>query len=566
MRFGAFVLLALGASVLRADPRFTEVTRQAGVDFRNWFGDDDTKTILETTGTGAAFCDFDGDGFLDLYIVNGAAVFDSPRYRDMSHDARPPQDGRIPRNALFRNDGDGTLTETTAAAGVGHSGWGQGCACADYDNDGDQDLYVTYYGSNVLYRNEGDGTFTEVGAAAGVDSDMYSTAIAFADYDNDGLVDLFVGNYVDFDPQTAILPGEGRWGMTRGIPTSPPPEVFAGQPDLLYRNSGDGTFAEMSAAAGLNGVLGKALGAVFWDYDRDGDQDLYVANDALANFLYTNNGDGTFNEDALVMGVAYGGGGVVEGSMGVAVADFDGDGLQDLVVANYEGQTATLYRNLDGFFYDAAAEAGIYQNTITPLQWGTIFFDYDNDGDSDLFFANGHITSALEDQYPQSRYARRNQLYRNDGGRFSEVTETAGEGMQIAKSSRGAIVGDYDNDGDPDLFVVNKNDFPSLLRNDGGNERHWLQVRVRGTASNRDGIGTKVRLVVGGRQQVREVRAGSSYLSHSSIWISFGLGDSAVADTLEVRWPGGLVERFAGVKGNRVVVVEEGKGLAGSGP
>ena len=555
-------MLALTAA--RAEPRFTDMTRQAGVDFRNWFGDDNTKTILETTGTGAAFCDFDGDGFLDLYIVNGAVVFDSPRYRDLPRQTQPQASG-TPRNGLFRNNGDGTFTEGAVAAGVGHSGWGQGCACADYDNDGDQDLYITYYGANVLYRNEGDSTFAEVGAAAGVDSDRYSTAMAFADYNGDGLVDLFVGNYVDFDPQTAVLPGEGHWGTTRGIPTSPPPEAFAGQPDLLYKNRGDGTFAEVSAAVGLNQVLGKALGAVFFDYDNDGDQDLFVANDAMANFLYTNNGSGIFSEDALMMGVAYGGGGVAEGSMGVAVADYDGDGLQDLVVANYEGQTATLYRNAHGFFYDAAAEAGLYRNTLIPLQWGAIFFDYDNDGDPDLFLANGHITSALESQYPQSKYARKNQLFRNDRGRFAEVTDTAGEGMQVAKSSRGAIAGDYDNDGDLDLFVVNKNDFPSLLHNDGGHERHWLQVRLRGATGNRDGIGAQVRLVAGGQQQIGEVRAGSSYLSHNSIWLAFGLGDSAVADTLEIRWPGGRIERFVGVEGDRAVIVEEGRGMVEAG-
>ena len=565
MRHGLLFFLLLGVSPIRAEPRFEEVTHQAGVAFRNWFGDDDTKTILETTGTGAAFCDFDGDGDLDLYIVNGAAIFASPRYRELEHDAAPPQDGQAARNALFRNNGDGTFSEVTVAAGVGHSGWGQGCACADYDSDGDQDLYVTYYGPNLLYRNNGDGGFTDVAARAGVRSELYSTACAFADYDGDGHLDLFVGSYVDFDPETAILPGEGLWGTTRGIPTSPPPEAFAGQPDLLYRNNGDGTFAEVGTAAGFSEEPGKALGGVFWDYDNDGDQDLYVANDAMANFLYTNNGDGRFSEDALMMGVAYGAGGVVEGSMGVAVADYDGDGLEDLVVANYEGQTAALYHNVDGFFYDAASEAGIYQNTITPLQWGTIFFDYDNDGDSDLFLANGHITSALEDQYPQSRYARKNQLFRNDGGRFVDITEAAGDGLQIVKSSRGAIAGDYDGDGDEDLFVVNKNDIPSLLRNDGGNVNHWLQVRTRGTASNRDGIGTRVRLVAAGRQQIREIRAGSSYLSCSSKLASFGLAQSETVDSLELVWPSGLVEQFTAVAADRVVVVEEGKGMAGAG-
>ena len=553
-------------SVLAGEgPCFIDVSHQAGVAVRNWFGDDDAKSILETTGNGAAFFDADGDGDLDLYVVNGKVAIDEERYRRLSHDVSPLEDPRSASNALLENMGDGRFKDITARAGTGHTGWGQGCISSDYDNDGDADLYITNYGPNVLYRRDGDGTYTEVAAEAGVRGDAYSSAAAFADYDNDGDVDLFVANYVELDLATSPLPGEGKWGMTRGIPTSPPPEAFDGQPDMLHRNAGDGTFVEVSAAVGLNATRGKALGALFWDYDGDGDQDLYVANDAMPNFLYTNGGDGTFAEDALLLGVAYGEGGVVEGSMGVAAGDYDGDGRPDLLVANYEGQTATLYHNEAAYFTDVSFAAGIGLQTLNALQWGALFFDYDNDGDSDIFLANGHITSALESEYPQSSYHQRNQLFRNDGGRFHDVTAEAGDGLQIAKSSRGAIAGDYDGDGDVDVFVVNRNDMPSLLRNEGGNDNHWLEIRVEGTKSNRDGIGAKIRVVCDGAAQIKEVRVGSSYLSSNSMWLSFGLGQFSEVQKLEIRWPSGGVEIYEALAADCVWRVVEGRGFLAGG-
>jgi hypothetical protein len=535
------------------------------VAVRNWFGDDDAKTILETTGNGAVFFDADGDGDLDLYVVNGKVAIDEERYRRLPHDAVPPDDLSMVRNALLENVGDGRFADVTGPTGTGHTGWGQGCVSADYDNDGDADLYVTYYGHNVLYRRRGDGTYEEVAAEAGVRGDAYSTATAFADYDNDGDVDLFVGNYVKLDLATSPLPGEGKWGLTRGIPTSPPPEAFVGQADMLYRNEGDGTFVEVSASAGLNATRGKALGVLFWDYDGDGDQDLYVANDAMANFLYTNVGDGRFVENGLLLGVAYGEGGVVEGSMGVAAGDGDGDGRPDLFVANYEGQTATMYRNEGGYFTDVSFPVGIGLQTLNALQWGTLLFDYDNDGDSDLFLANGHITSALEKDYPRSSYRQRNQLFRNDGGRFVDVTAEAGDGLQIVKCSRGAAAGDYDGDGDVDVFVVNRNDTPSLLRNEGGNRNHWLEIRLEGIRSNRDGIGARIVVVCDCVAQTKDVRTGSSYLSSNSMWISFGLGKCSQVQRLEIRWPSGGVEVHEDLAADRVWRVVEGRGIAAEG-
>jgi len=563
----AMLAACMGAesSLAEGGVRFVDVSQQAGVAVRNWFGDDDTKTILETTGNGAAFYDADGDGDLDLYVVNGKVAIDVERYRRLPHDVSPPEDPSRVRNALLMNTGEGRFVDATQSTGTGYSGWGQGCVSADYDNDGDADLYVTNYGPNLLYRRRTDGTYDEAAAEAGVRGDEYSTAAAFADYDNDGDVDLFVGNYVELDLATSVLPGEGKWGMTRGIPSSPPPEAFAGQPDRLYRNEGEGAFVDVSAAAGLNATWGKALGAVFWDYDADGDQDLYVANDAMANFLYTNGGGGAFTEDALLQGVAYGEGGVVEGSMGVAAGDYDGDGRPDLLVANYEGQTSTLYHNEAGYFTDVSFPVGIGLQTLNALQWGALLFDYDNDGDSDVFLASGHITSALEDEYPQSSHGQTNQLFRNDGGQFAEVTAEAGEGLQIAKSSRGAAAGDYDGDGDVDVFVVNRNDTPSLLRNEGGNRNHWMELRLQGTRSNRDGIGAMIRVVCDGAIQTREVRTGSSYLSSHSLWVSFGLGQCGEAQQLEVRWPSGRVDTHGGLAADRVWNVVEGRGIGAGG-
>ena len=559
----ALLIAPFGAPGAEPAPRFNDLTHQAGLAFRNWYGDSNAKTILETTGTGAAFCDFDGDGDLDLYIVNGAVGFDHPRLRDLPHDVRPPADGSTPRNALFRNKGDGTFEDATAEAGAGHTGWGAGCVCGDYDNDGDRDLYVTYYGPNLLYRNTGGGTFEEVGARAGVDHGGYGQSAAFGDYDGDGYLDLYVANYLEFDPGTAILPGERRgnfFGHMRGIPTMAAPESHDPSPDILYRNKGDGTFEDVSAGAGINHQLGRGMGAVFWDYDDDGDQDIYVANDASANLLYTNNGDGTFEENGARMEVAFDADGSAEGSMGLAAGDFDNDGRQDMVVTNFEVQTTTLHRNEVSYFADVSIESGVGLSTIAPMQWGAILFDYDNDGDQDLYLASGHLTSALEDYYPQSSFAQKNQLFRNTGGgSFEEVTNRAGDGLKVVKSSRGVASGDYDGDGDEDLFVVNKNDFPTLLRNDTDSSNHWLMLRTQGARSNRDGVGARVRVVSSGLAQVKEVRAGSSYLSHNSLWLAFGLGAESHVDTVEVRWPSGLVQRFTGVPGNRYLLVKEGE-------
>ena len=555
--------LALGSGTDGEEikPHFVDVTTEAGLAFRNWFGDSFAKTLLETTGTGAAFCDFDDDGDLDIYLVNGPVGFEHPRIKALPHDQVSPADGSEPSNGLFRNNGDGTYLEVTEAAGVGHRGWGGGCVCGDYDNDGDRDLFVAYWGPNVLYRNDGNSTFTDVSVAAGVDDERYGLGAAFGDYDNDGLLDLFVTNYTEFSPDTVVLPGERKgtvYGAMRGVPAMAPPEAHEPEEDILYRNRGDGTFEDVSSIVGVRmGVPQRGMGVVFWDMDADGDQDIYVANDAGPNNLYVNDGKGGFSDQGVALEVAHDIDGVNEGSMGIAPGDFDQDGRLDLVVTNYEAQTTTVHGNRGDYFVDLSSDSGIAAPTIMPVQWGVVAFDYDLDGDEDLYVASGHLSTALDNVYPQSSFAQRNQLFRNDGNRFADVTSRAGPGLLQVRSSRGLAAGDYDGDGDEDLLVVNKNDLPSLLRNDTNSGHHWLSLRTAGSTSNGDGIGARVRVVTADRAQTREVRAGASYLSHNSMWLTFGLGENASADSIVVRWPSGAVQRFAEVAADRVWLIRE---------
>lgn len=556
-------ILSLGvANSQPTQPHFIDVTKEAGLDYRNWFGDSYAKTLLETTGNGAAFCDFDNDGDLDVYLVTGPVGFDHPRIKPLPHDQEPPADGSEPRNGMFRNNGDGTFTDVSEASGTGHTGWGGGCVCGDYDNDGDRDLFIAYWGPNVLYRNEGDGSFTDVSSAAGIDDERYGLGGAFGDYDGDGFLDLFVTNYTEFSLDTAVLPGERRgniYGAMRGIPSMAPPESHDPEEDILYRNRGDGTFEDVSRSSGvLKGNPQRGMGVVFWDVDNDGDQDIYVANDAGPNNLYVNTGNGSFEDLATVKEIAYDIDGVAEGSMGVATADFDNDGQLDLVVTNFEAQTTTVHRNHGDYFADISYESGVAAATLMALQWGVVAFDYDLDGDQDMYIASGHLSTALDNQYPLSSFAQRNQLFRNDGGRFADITSSAGPGMVQVRSSRGLAAGDYDGDGDEDLLVVNKNDLPSLLRNETESGHHWLSLRLQGSSGNKDGIGARVRVVTGQHTQTKEVGAGTSYLSHNSLWLTFGLGNSVAADSITVRWPGGLLQKFGQVTADCFLYLKEG--------
>ncbi len=534
--------------------RFVDITVQAGVGFRHVHGGSGQKYFVETMGAGCAFFDYDGDGDLDLYAVNGAPL---PEFVG----------NETPTNKLYRNNGDGTFTDVTERAAVGDTGYGTGCATGDYDNDGDLDLYVTNYGPNLLYRNNGDGTFTDVTERAAVGDSHWGAGCAFLDYDNDGDLDLYVANYLDYsldDPRIDLIPYIVDYHGTRAsdLKTYPHPHNFNDAPDRLYRNNGDETFTDVADVAGVANTAGKSLGVVVTDYDDDGDPDLYVANDMVGNFLYRNNGDGTFTDVGLISGVGYNENGQEEGGMGVDAGDYDNDGWMDLIVTNFQHETYTLYRNNgDGTFTDVSFASGTGRVTRPYLGWGVGFFDYNNDGHSDLFAANGHVQDNIERLDGSTSYPQRNLLFHNNGdGTFADASLKSGDGMRLVKSSRGTAFGDYDNDGDVDLFVLNSNERADLLRNDGGNRNNYLTVRTVGTVSNRDGIGARVKVVSGRLRQMKEVRSGSSYLSQNDLRVHFGLGSCSTVDTLMIRWPSGTVQVLTDIPVNRVWTVTEQAG------
>ena len=539
---------------------FVDVAAEVGIDFEHVNGASDRKYFPETMGGGAAFFDYDGDHDLDIYLVNGAAL---PGYQAL----RPPV------NALYENLGR-AFVEVGAVAGVDDAGYGMGCAAADYDNDADLDLYLSNYGANVLYRNEGSGKFTDVTAAAAVGDSSWSTSCAFLDYDNDGDLDLYVANYVHYELEYALrdlepyLAGMQKAGSE--VPrTYQHPRNFPGAEDRLWRNKGDGLFEDVTAAAGLADTLwneGRGLGVVATDYDNDGDVDLYVANDAVRNFLYRNNADGTFAEIGALAGVAYGVDGQREAGMGVDAGDYDNDGYMDLVVTNFEQEPASLYRNNGrGFFPHVSYLTGVGLPSLKDLSFGTGFVDYDNDGYQDLFIASGHVLDNIAFFDKSTSYEQQNMLLRNQGPdrqgryRFADVSNRSGAGMLLRRASRGTAFGDYDDDGDVDILVGNIGRRPNLLRNDGGNGHNWLQIKTIGRQSNRDGIGARILVRTGELFQVREVRAHYSYLSHSDLRVSFGLGDKQRAEVVEIRWPGGKVERINDVAANQVLVIAEGE-------
>ena len=444
-----------------------------------------------------------------------------------------------------------------------------GVAAADYDNDGDLDIYLTNYGPNVLLRGRGDGTFADHTTQAGVGDSLWGTGCAFLDYDNDGLLDLYVANYVEYSldaegrdltPYFLAAPGQAPAAEQRAYPS---PENFPGSPDVLYRNAGDGTFADVTAAAGVLDPAGKGMGIVCSDYDGDGDTDVFVANDQTANFLYRNDGDGAFTDVALLSGVGYSGDGRPEASMGADFGDYDNDGLLDLVVPNFHREPTSLYRNEgDGLFSWESMRSGIGRPSLAWVGWGTAFLDYDNDGFLDIFVANGHTLDNIEIFDASSTYPQPDQLFRNTGdGRFEDVSAASGPALAAPKVSRGAAFGDYDDDGDTDIFVVHSTGRADLLRNEGGNEGRWLQVRTVGRRANRDGVGARIEVLAGDLRQVREIRAGSGLYSQNDLRACFGLGQRERVDALEVRWPGGTVDRVEGLPANRRVVIAEGVGL-----
>ena len=516
-----------------------------GVEFYYTSSGDQKNHIVESSGGGAAFFDYDNDGYIDLYAVNGATV---DTYRQRSG----------PGNVLYRNSGDATFADATDGAGVGDSSWGMGCTVGDIDGDGYRDLYVTNYGSNILYHNQGNGRFADISTAAGVAGSDYSASAAFFDYDNDGDLDLYTTTYLVYDPQSppdkvCTYGGSEIYCGPQGLPRGG---------DVLYRNDGARQFTDVTRPSGIswaNRYYG--LGVVPADFDKDGDTDLFIANDKTPNLIFRNDGDGTFTETGLLSGVAYNAQGEEEAGMGIAAGDFDGDEDLDLYVTHFFDESNTLYRNDGkGRFEDITRQAGLEAPTLRTLGWGTQFFDYDSDGDRDLFVANGHVYPQVDLKRMGTSYRQRNQLFRNEGaGELVEVSAAAGPGMSIEKVSRGAAFGDYDNDGDPDIFVVNLDDTATLLRNDtrGGN---WLLVQLIAAAGPRDAAGATIRLTAGGKTQWQVVNGASSYLSYNDIRAHFGLRSEAFAARVEITWLDGTREVAESVPANRLLVARQGAG------
>ena len=526
----AFLSLAVVSNSRAADIQFVDVTEQAGIEFEH-VGGIEVRVVPGLVGSGAAWRDYDNDGWLDLYIVNSAVV-------------RPTPETVLARNALYRNNGDGSFTDVTEAAGVGDTGWGMGCAFADYDNDGDADLYVTNYKANLFYRNNGDGTFNPFSSGAGgIGHNGFGSGIAWGDYDNDGYLDLYIGNYIEY---TKVPQGDEVFF----------PYDFFGQANLLYLNKGDGGFINITGAAKVNGGFHLTLGVAAADYDADGDLDLYLANDTDQNILYRNEGELTFlntnQPDARSRT------GDIRSGMGVAWGDYDSDSDLDLFVTNWLDENNVLYQNNgDGTFRDVSAQSGTFESGLGKTCWGTAFFDADNDGDLDLFFSAGHIDPAAWEAHGQPDVFLRN----NGDGTFTDVSEAAGlRRFSSYGVGRGVAVGDYDADGDLDIFIVNSGGKPMLLRNDGGNRQNWLQVRTVGTVSNRDGVGARVKVRAGDLHQMQQVTAGSSYLSQHSLTVAFGLADRDRVDRIVIEWPSGIVQTLTDVQSNqRLVVIEKVK-------
>jgi hypothetical protein len=535
---------ASAASMTGPAVQFTDITEPAGIKFTH-VSSPEKKYIVESMSGGVALFDYDGDGYLDIYLVNSLTV-------DLVKSKQKTS------SVLYHNNGDGTFTDTTDKAGVGDIGWGMGVTIADYNNDGWDDIYVTCLGPNHLLKNNGNGTFTDVTKKAGVGDPRWSTGAAFFDYDNDGKLDLFVANYVDFDVNNLPEFGQGRTCQFKGVPVQCGPRGLKGAGDSLYHNNGDGTFTDVSKKAGvadLDGYYG--LGVIASDFDGDGLVDFFVANDSTPNFLYRNNGDGTFKDIGFPSGTAVNENGSEQGSMGVTLGDYDHDGRLDLFITNFDDDYNTLYHNDGkGSFTDVSYAAKVAAVSLPYVGWGTWFFDYDNDGWPDLLVVNGHV-------YPQlPTYRQRNFVHHNNGdGTFSEVGATLGAPFAEKRTGRGAAFGDIDNDGDVDLIINNLDGPPQLLRNDGGNTGNSVLIKTVGVKSNRDGVGARVKVVSGDLTQIDEVHSGGSYLSQSDLRLHFGLAKRTKIDLIEVHWPSGIVDKIVDMGVNKILTVKEGQGV-----
>jgi hypothetical protein len=530
-----------------APPRFTNTAPADGLDFRHVNGGTPDRHLLEIMGSGGLFFDYNEDGWVDLFIVDGGSLVDA------KVDATA-------RDRLYRNRGNGTFEDVSASSGIVHAGYGMGACAADYDNDGWTDLYVTAVGPNRLYHNDGGKRFSDVTARAGVaGSPVFSTSCAFVDADRDGDVDLFVVNYVDARIDNNAFCGD----TAKKIRIYCHPLNFAPLQNVLYRNNGNGSFTDVSRESGIAGHKGNGLGVVSGDYDDDGLPDVFVANDTTPNFLFHNEGRGVFKEVALPSGVAVAADGRPRAGMGTDFGDYDGDGDLDLFVTNHEMEAHTLFRNLGkGLFEDVTFPSGVGPPTLPFVGFGTGFLDVDNDADLDLAVVNGHVMNSASHFRPGAKEAQRNILLRNEGnGRFTDVTRQAGPGFEIENVSRTLAAADVDKDGDLDLLVTNNAGVADLLRNGGVQGSSSLLVKLAGTQSNRSAIGARLRLTAGGRTQVREVRSGSSYLGQHDLRVHIGLGRATTIERMEIRWPNGQMETVTGLAANQYVTITEGKGV-----
>ena len=549
MRFAAVALACLSFLVL-ADTsaiRFIDIAPQAGLTIPNTYGGKEQKDyILESTGTGVAIFDYNGDGANDIFIANGTVL----------HASGPPT-----RSQLYRNDGKGHFTEVGLQAGLTRTGWAQAACVGDFDNDGHPDLFVTYYGTNSLYRNRGDGKFTDVSAAAGlpVTGTRWGSGCAFIDYDGDGYLDIFVANYVDLDLDKTPKPGSSENCEWKGMVVACGPRGLPMGHNVLYHNNRDGTFTDVSEKAGILAPGGRyGLGVAVADFDNDGWPDIYVACDQTPSLLYRNKHDGTFEEIGDAAGVAYNADGHLQAGMGIAVADYDGNGFLDIAKTNFSGDRPSLYRNEDGrFFEDVSERSGLGKNQL--LGWGIVFLDIDEDGWPDLVLANGHVYPEIDRSSIGETYRQKTLVYRNLGnGRFSDVTGSAGPAFATPRPSRGMATGDIDGDGRPEILIVNMNERPALLKNVGARQ-NAVAITLTGTRSNRSAIGARCTIEAGGRKQIADVVGGGSYYSQSALTLFFGVGKAQEIDRIEVRWPAGGKQSWPAIAPNRTLLITEGK-------